>query len=157
MPKSTPEGSGAFLETPDQTDRTEEAWETDESNGFTTLSWNACGMEAGAINDMFMQLGGFHWDAVLLQEGPFTDTDTYTIVQGGHALFLGACEAGVRSVGIVVNRRWVAREATMSFHSKGRRTAYVNLDSETLHVCLISTHLPHSEYSDEEFEAALLI
>ena len=48
-------------------------------------------MEAGAINDMIDQLtSGPRWDAVLLQEGPYTEQDSYTIIRGGHALFLAA-------------------------------------------------------------------
>ena len=57
MPNKIPaEGFGPFLETPDQTDQIEEAWEIDEGNGFIILIWDFCTMEVGAINDMCREL-----------------------------------------------------------------------------------------------------
>ena len=67
---------------------------------FVVWSWNACGMETGAINDMVMQLASVRWDAILMQEGPYSQLDSYSIIFGGHALFLAACERSRRSVGI---------------------------------------------------------
>ena len=40
---------------------------------FVAITWNACGMEAGAINDAVALLEDRPWDAILMQEGPFIE------------------------------------------------------------------------------------
>lgn len=69
---------------------------------FVAVSWNACGMEKGAINDAVVLLdSGARWDALMLQEGPFTENGSYKIIDGGHSFFNGRCVGSKRSVGIV--------------------------------------------------------
>ena len=44
----------------------------DWPSDFIASTWNACGMEDGAVNDMVVLLDSLgNWDAVLIQEGPF--------------------------------------------------------------------------------------
>ena len=38
---------------------------------FVAITWNACGMEAGAINDAVALLEDRPCDSILIQEGPF--------------------------------------------------------------------------------------
>ena len=68
------------------------SWYQKQEYKFKVLCWNACGMEEGAIEDMiFLVSRSFEWDAVLLQEGPYSNHDLYTLAPGGHALLVGAC------------------------------------------------------------------
>ena len=108
---------------------------------FVAITWNACGMASGTINDMASQMMGFRWDAVMIQEGPMCENNTYCILEDGHALFLNASGPSKRSVGILINRKWVDLEAKLSFHSSGHRTAYAFLDYDCLRICMISSHL----------------
>ena len=75
---------------------------------FMAITWNACGLEIGAVSDLVWQLSDVSWDAVLVQEGPFSELDSYSIVWGGHALFLAACDGSKRSVGILLHSKWVS-------------------------------------------------
>jgi hypothetical protein len=131
--------------------------EIQETEKFVAISWNACGMEEGAVHDLVMQMGSVHWDAIMLQEGPYAESNTYTVIEGGHALFLSESGANKRSVGLLLNRRWVQPDTKLSFHSSGQRVAYAFLDNGSLHLCLISAHLTHSGYEDEQYEAALTV
>ena len=59
--------------------------EAARSGTFVAITWNACGMEDGAVNDVVSQLDGdTPWDAFLLQEGPCAEQSTYKISDGGH-------------------------------------------------------------------------
>ena len=126
------------------------------SKSLTVITWNACGMEAGVIEDMTEQLDGERWDAIMLQEGPKVEEDTYKILRNGHAFFAGGCSTSKRSVGIVVHRRWVHRQAKLKFRAVCPRILYIDFDLHDIHLRLVSAHLPHLEYTADEYEACLL-
>ena len=126
---------------------------------FVVISWNACGMEAGAVNDVtkLLEEDNRSWDAIMLQEGPFSQHESYSIVDGGHALFLGSSGLGKRSVGILLHRKWIQREAKLRFKSVGVRVASLDIELDKLRLRLTSAHLPHMEYSRDTYEAELLV
>ena len=58
---------------------------------FVALTWNACGMEAGFIDDVIIQLGeASRWDCLCIQEGPYVENVEYQILESGHLFFLTA-------------------------------------------------------------------
>jgi len=117
----------------------------DDEIRFAAISWNACGMELGAVHGLIdqLRLGQVHWDAILMQEGPYAEDNLYSTLPGGHALFLGKCLGTVRSVGILLHKRWVHSESRLSFFSVGRRIVYANVVSGSLRTRLTSVHMPH--------------
>ena len=40
---------------------------------------------------------------MLLEEGPFSEKESYVVVDGGHGFFLGSSGSGKRSVGILLH------------------------------------------------------
>jgi hypothetical protein len=72
---------------------------------FSVVSWNACGLSAGAINEVINMMGTARWDVSLLQEGPFVDESGCFEVVGGHLLFISIGESWKRSAGILAHRR----------------------------------------------------
>ena len=128
----------------------------DSPTDFHVLTWNACGLEAGAITDMVALLPHMRWDAICIQEGPFAEEECCKILETGHTLFLNASGANKRSVGLLINKRWDRSGCTLSFSSSTERVAIACLEYGCLRLCLISVHMPHAGYSDEDFEATLL-
>lgn len=121
------------------------------------LTRNACGMEEGAVNDLVDQIDDeARWDAILIQEGPSAETDRYKVIDGGHSLFIGACQGWNRSICILLHKRWEKLEAKLSFKLMGQRLSYLDLILGGLMLRLVSIHMPHGEYSDDEYEAALM-
>ena len=130
----------------------------DEAEEFVAMTWNACGMEQGVIEDVGALLGDEErWDACMNQEGPYAEVDTYKIVAGGHAFFISSCPGWKRSTAILLHRRWVDWEAKLNFKLKGQRVAYLDMVSGNMRLRLTSAHLPHSEHPDEDYEAAFLL
>ena len=80
---------------------------------FVTVTWNACGMEQGAILDTIAMLEGCRWDAILIQEGPASEKDGASIIRGGHSIFVSKSEGKKRTACILLHRRWA--EAKYSF------------------------------------------
>ena len=123
---------------------------------FTAVTWNACGLEEGAINDVVAHLESDRiWDAVFIQEGPNNSKERFAIVDGGHAIYVGISADWERSIMILIHRRWVDAGAKLVFHVLDKRIAFLDLDSGDLHLRLICAHLPHSEYHDDIYESAL--
>ena len=58
---------------------------------FVVISWNACGMEKCAENDVVDLLGSenVYWDALLIQEGPTSDKIRAKMINGGHLFYTG--------------------------------------------------------------------
>ena len=126
-------------------------------DNFVAITWNA-GMEPGAVSDLVIQLDcGNHWDAVLLQEGPFSEHGAYTIIQGGHALFLAPSGEWKRSVGILLHRRWLDACAALEFSVLDICVAALDLDCGDIHLRLITSLLPHSNFSDDVYDSILSI
>ena len=124
---------------------------------LVTITWNACGMEEGAINDAVALLdNAIRWDVVMLQEGPFTEKEFGKILDGGHVSYASRCVDTKRSVGILIHRRWQQRGAKFVFKSASSQLIFVDMDLGELRLRLISAHLPHNEYTDQAYEAALL-
>ena len=124
---------------------------------LVTITWNACGMEEGAINDAVALLdNAIRWDVVMLQEGPFTEKEFGKILDGGHVFYASRCVDTKRSVGILIHRRWQQRGAKFVFKSASSQLIFVDMDLGELWLRLISAHLPHNEYTDQAYEAALL-
>jgi len=121
---------------------------------FVAITWNACGMGLGFIDDMVYQLGEVsRWDCVFIQEGPFAENVEYRVLDGGHLLFLSACRPHRRSVGVLLHRCWVA--AVVGYGVVGSRVAFVDLIASAGQLRLISAHFPHSGYPDLEYEACM--
>eukprot|EP00959_Pyramimonas_sp_CCMP1952_P239920 5013892-Pyramimonas_sp.AAC.1 len=100
---------------------------------FSVVCWNACGMEGGAIEDMFdLFPQDLQWDAVLIQEGPYVHSDSYVISQNGHAVYSGACLQWKRSVTIAIHRKWVTSGAGLVFSAFGRRVACLDLETGSM-------------------------
>ena len=86
-------------------------------------------MAEGVIEDMRdLFPDDFRWEAVLIQEGPYSESDTYTVSSKGHAVFIGACKQWKRSVAILIHRRWADTGADLKFTAVGRRIAYIDLE-----------------------------
>ena len=69
--------------------------EEEENYKFVAITWNACGMEAGFVQDLVAQLdAGPRWDAIFLQEGPYSEHNEHRVVDGGHFLYTAACASG---------------------------------------------------------------
>ena len=134
---------------------TDDGVQKQDKTKFTVISWNACGMEVGAENDLadILQEQRCHWDAILLQEGPTRDTPGCTIVERGHALYCGANDQGKRTVGILLHQRWL--EARLSFHVKDERMVYLDMDSGSFSIRMTSAHFPHALFHDDLYELEL--
>jgi hypothetical protein len=65
---------------------------------FNIISWNACGLEVGAINDVVLMLENIRWDALLLQEGPLMGPGGTFSINGGHTFFVSASVSSHRPV-----------------------------------------------------------
>ena len=125
---------------------------------FTVMNWNSCGMRRGAIDDAVALLKPeTYWDALTIQEGPHAITDEYKILPSGHAFFTAGCGAAGRSVSILVHKRWVKLGCQLSFKSRHKRIAFVDLVCGELRLRLISVHMPHAEFSDEDYDAVLMV
>ena len=120
---------------------------------FVVITWNACGMEEGAVNDMIDLLENRNWDAILLQEGPFTERSCRTVVQKGHILHLSPSPGGRRTAGILLHKRWEGYSG--SFASISARLAYVDLNVNEARLRLISVHMFDQSFGDDEYEGLL--
>jgi hypothetical protein len=95
------------------------------------------------------------WDAVLVQEGPKKDSEELVELDGGHLWFVAASGARFRSVAILSHRRWVSSVCQPSFSTADGRLAFVDVLMHGISVRLMTSHLPHGDRSDVEFDAAL--
>lgn len=125
------------------------------SCGMVVMTWNACGLESGAITDVVVILDDVYWDALLIQEGPFSEKSGRTVIQGGHQFYVSATVGKKRTCCILVHSRW--GEYKQSFQAVSSRLAYLDLDvgDERKHR-LTSVHLPDSSAPDDVYEASLL-
>ena len=116
--------------------------------GFSEISWNACGMESGAIDDYIYMLEDLYWDAVLLQEGPFAEENSCRATEGGHLMFSSVTVGNRRTACIVINRRWADSKTT--FTPLSRRMDSLDLDAGDTPLTLVSAHLPHDEGTNDD-------
>ena len=128
----------------------------DDDNKLRILSWNAAGMSEDSVGFVLDMLSATtsSWDAVLIQEGPKRDEEELHELIGGHLWFVAACQGQQRSVAILLNSRWV-KKGRPRFSTVCGRLAQVNVHMHGLNMCLMTSHLPHSGYSDAQYEAAL--
>ena len=123
---------------------------------IAAITWNACGMEEGGIDDMIAHLEQKEqWDVVMMQEGPYGKTETYRNATGGHAFFTGACPDWKRSISILIHKRWLERGAQLSFTTCGQRIGFLDAAVGTSRYRFTSAHAPHREQTDDEYEAFL--
>jgi hypothetical protein len=120
---------------------------------FVAITWNACGMEAGAISDAVDLLENRHWDAILVQEGPFIERSGCRTIAGGHVLFGSSSTGSKRSVCVLLHRRWALCKSC--FRPISSRLAYLDIDILEWKLKLTVAHLPDSGL-DDVYEAALL-
>ena len=110
-------------------------------------------MEEGAIEDMFdLFPQELLWGAVMFQEGPYVHSDSYFVSQGGHAVYSGACTQWKRSVTVAIHRKWVTSGASLVFSAVGRRAAYLDLESGSMKIRLVTSHSPHKDRPDDEYD-----
>eukprot|EP00959_Pyramimonas_sp_CCMP1952_P252285 5271121-Pyramimonas_sp.AAC.1 len=57
----------------------------------------------------------------------------------------------------LLHRRWLGEDTVLSFHSAGRRVAYLDASIGQFKIRLASAHLPHSERPDDEYDEALMV
>ena len=122
---------------------------------FVAFTWNACGMEKCAEQDLVDMLDTekVYWDAMLIQEGPISEKSGCKVVQGGHLFYVGPPGSNKRTACILLHRRW--QQAKLSFHVVDERTVFLDLEAGALRLCLTSAHLPHGDALVEVYEAAL--
>ena len=126
----------------------------DACTNFIAITWNACGMEAGAVNDLvdILAQDRIQWDAILLQEGPASEAAGGTILEGGHVLFRSA-KGNSWTVGILLHRRW--SEVRVSFKALTDRVVFLDVGFGAVQMRLISAHLPHSGLAEDLYDATL--
>ena len=123
---------------------------------MVAISWNACGMKDGVIQDVGDLLDeGPLWDVLMYQEGPYTQEVTHKVLESGHVWW--NCQSGKskRSVGILLNRRWKQDSFKTNFVTYSSAMAYLDLEAEGEQFRFITAHLPHSSNSEEEYDASL--
>ena len=122
---------------------------------FVAISWNACGMEQGAVDDLaeLLESDNIFWDVVLIQEGPAGDSSGCTIIEKGHALYIGNMNTNERTVCILLHRRWL--DVKLSFHAQDARIAFLDLYAGQTRLRLTTAHLPHALFDDEAYDAVL--
>ena len=55
----------------------------------------------------------------------------------------------------MVHRKWLEREASMTYRTSSERIAYLDFVSGQRRLRLTTVHLPHSGHSHDEYDAAL--
>jgi hypothetical protein len=120
---------------------------------FICVSWNACGMEAGAILDAVALIENAAWDVIFIQEVPFADRSCLKTLEGVHILRISVSPDSRRSACILLHKRWATYP--IQFQGVTSRLAYLDLDFGDLRLRLTCIHLPHALYPDVFFEAAL--
>ena len=122
---------------------------------FVAFTWNACGMEKCAEQDLvdILDTEKVYWDAMLIQEGPISEKSGCKVVQGGHLFYVGPPGSNKRTACILLHRRW--QQAKLSLHVVDERTVFLDLEAGALRLCLTSAHLPHGDALVEVYEAAL--
>ena len=91
------------------------------------MSWNCCGLERDAITDVIKLIDNTNtWDAILLQEGPHSEQDSFSVLPSGHGVFTGACHSHARGCTIVLHQRWLQTEHTLEFKSLDHRAAFLD-------------------------------
>ena len=61
---------------------------------LVVISWNACGMQGGVIDDVadLLDAGSSPWDLLLYQEGPYEEAVTERTLESGHIFSLDRTE-----------------------------------------------------------------
>ena len=93
------------------------------------------------------------WDAVLIQEGPASHNSGCTIIDKGHALYMGKMNTNKHTTCILLHRRWL--DAKLSFHVQDERIVFLDVCAGQMRLRLTSAHLPHALFDDEAYEAVL--
>jgi len=93
------------------------------------------------------------WDAILVQEGPYSENKEILEVDGGHVWCVGPCRTRPRSVAILIHRRWAKN--LKRFESPDDRICYADVTIHNRVWRLVSAHLPHSIYPDTGYFATL--
>ena len=123
---------------------------------MVVISWNCCGLQAGAVNDVVSVLNNWgRWDIVLVQEGPANDQMSHEVLEGGHVWFVAPKLERQRSPTILMHKRWTSQECKPEFHSVTGRIAYSDLTVGEQMVRFCTVHMPHSDFSRTDFEANL--
>lgn len=91
----------------------------------------------------------------MLQEGPRTEHKSIDIVAGVHIWFFAPVRTRNRGVGILLHSRWA--DDWKTFEAPSERTAWVDVDACRVKVRLITSHLPHPGYKDNQYEAELAV
>ena len=119
------------------------------------LTWNACGMEQCAEQDIIdlLEAGEVYWDVVLLQEGPTREEGSCTIIAGGHAFYVGKAGSSKHTTCVLLHRRWTI--AKLSFYALNSRISYLDLEAGSLKLRLTSAHLPHADIHEDVYETML--
>jgi hypothetical protein len=112
-------------------------------------------MEVGAENDTVALLAAdkCRWDVVFIQEGPAREAGSCTIIDSGHALYVGKPGPNKRTACILLNRRWAS--AKSSFHAVTDRVSYLDVEIGSLSARLTCAHLPHAEIHEDVYESVL--
>ncbi len=130
-----------------------------DCHSMVAMSWNACGMQEGVIQDVADLLdGGPVWDILLYQEGPYTENKTQKTIESGHFWFSAKANHTKRSVSILLNRRWTQDIAQTNFVVSSCRVAHLDFTVEDARFRFITCHCPHSgfPYTLDDYEACLL-
>ena len=69
--------------------------------------------------------------------------------------YVAPCGARPRSVAILLHERWCRSGSNPKFKSFDGRLAQVNVQIHGVRLRLLSSHLPHSDWPDAEYDAAL--
>lgn len=122
---------------------------------FVALTWNACGMETFAKNDVvdLLNYGSYRWDILLIQEGTSREEGSCAIINGGHAFYVGKHGAAKNTTCILLNRRWTASEA--SLHLVCERISYLDLKAGDIKLRITTAHMPHADIDLDMFESSL--
>ena len=101
------------------------------------LTWNACGMEQCAEQDIIdlLEAEEVYWDVVLLQEGPTREEGSCTIIAGGHAFYVGKAGSSKRTTCVLLHRRWTI--AKLSFYALNGQISYLDLEAGSLKLRLL--------------------
>ncbi len=115
-------------------------------------------MEEGCILDVaYMCDEGADCDVFLLQEGPKAESASERILENGHMLFSSPEAHTKRSVGMLLHRRWVLKGVKTRFRAPSATLAYLDVTSHDSNLTLriVSSHLRHGGYEDEDYEEGL--
>jgi hypothetical protein len=131
-------------------------WNAQAVSDLVVISWNCCGLTWGAEADIGSQLDDWgRWDIVLIQEGPVSTEAVHEVLDGGHLWYVAPKGDRFRSIAILVHRRWNSTEANPDFQAFTSRVAFLDILLGGQPTRFTSAHLPHSDDSPTEFDAAL--